>query len=212
MAHNGAGYDYKFILKWGIEHGLEPQRKIMQGSRITYMTYKKFNIRFVDPLNFFNTPLAKLPEMFGLEDIVKGDFPHKFNTPENQDYIGRIPAIEYYGVGNKSVKNAKKFEGWYAEQAGITNWKFKEEMKKYCLADVEILARAVLSFRQLFYERLNADPFKCVTLPSLCMQLYKSKFMPDKTIASNDANKPISKVSREWFIYLDKKILNERGY
>ena len=66
--------------------------------------------------------------MFGLEDIVKGDFPHKFNTPENQDYIGRIPAIEYYGVGNKSVKNALKFEGWYAEQQGTTNWNFKEEM------------------------------------------------------------------------------------
>ncbi len=211
MAHNGAGYDYKFILKWGIEHGLEPQRKIMQGSRITYMTYKKFNIRFVDPLNFFNTPLAKLPEMFGLEDIVKGDFPHKFNTPENQDYIGRIPAIEYYGVGNNNVKNAMKFEGWYAEQQGTTNWNFKEEMKKYCLADVEILARAVLSFRQLFYGKLNVDPFKYVTLPSLCMQLYKSKFMPDKTIASNDANKPISKVSREWFIYLnDKCIKRER--
>ena len=70
MAHNGAGYDYKFILKWGIEHGLKPQKKNMQGSRITYMTYKKFNIRFVDPLNFFNIPLAKLPEMFGLEECV----------------------------------------------------------------------------------------------------------------------------------------------
>jgi hypothetical protein len=37
MAHNGAGYDNKFILQWCIKHGLNPDMIIRQGSRITYM-------------------------------------------------------------------------------------------------------------------------------------------------------------------------------
>jgi hypothetical protein len=76
-------------------------------------------------------------------------------------------------------------------------------MIKYCRADVEVLSRAVLVFRKMFYDNLNIDPFRYITLPSLCMNIYKGKFLPDKSIVANDANKPISKVSREWFINLD---------
>ena len=53
IAHNGAGYDNKFILKWCItKKGLLPSSFIRQGSRITYMSFEKFRIRFVDSYIF----------------------------------------------------------------------------------------------------------------------------------------------------------------
>ena len=54
----------------------------------------------------------------------------------------------------------------------------------------------------MFYDNLNIDPFRYITLPILCMHIYKGRFLHDKSIVANDANKPISKVSREWFINL----------
>ena len=203
MAHNGAGYDNKFILKWCIEHGLNPSMIIRQGSRITYMHFKKFNIRFVDTLNFFNEGLRKLPAIFGIKETVKGYFPHHFNTVENQNYIGVIPDIKYFGDNNMKVEELPDFNKWYIEQANIKNWSFKDEMIKYCRADVEVLSRAVLAFRKDFYENLNIDPFRYITLPSLCMNIYKGRFLPDKSIVANDTNKPISKISLEWFINLN---------
>ena len=79
------------------------------------------------------------------------------------------------------------------------------EMQKYCKADVEVLSRSILAFRQLFHKHLDVDPFRYVTLASLCMAIYINKFLPDKSIVCNDSNKPISKISREWFYYLNNK-------
>ena len=41
-------------------------------------------------------PLKKFPETFDLMELTKGYFPHKFNKPENQNYIGKYPDKEYY--------------------------------------------------------------------------------------------------------------------
>ena len=57
IAHNGAGYDNKFILGWCLRKGLRPQQFIRQGSRIMYMTFKTYGLRFVDSLHFFLEPL-----------------------------------------------------------------------------------------------------------------------------------------------------------
>ena len=53
IAHNGSGYDFKFILKWCLKRGMTPDSYIRQGSHIMYMGFKKFNLRFVDSCNFF---------------------------------------------------------------------------------------------------------------------------------------------------------------
>ncbi len=53
MAHNGAGYDNKFILQYCLTKGIVPSAFIRQGSRITYMSFKRFRIRFIDSYHFF---------------------------------------------------------------------------------------------------------------------------------------------------------------
>jgi hypothetical protein len=53
FAHNAAGYDNKFVLKWCLAHAILPKRYIRQGSRVTLMAFEKFNLRFIDSYNFF---------------------------------------------------------------------------------------------------------------------------------------------------------------
>ena len=57
IAHNGAGYDHKFVLKYFLGKGMSPEGFIRQGSRITYMSFKKKNICFIDSLHLFLEPL-----------------------------------------------------------------------------------------------------------------------------------------------------------
>ena len=78
-------------------------------------------------------------------------------------------------------------------------------MKKYCVADVVLLAKTVLKFRKLFLDSLDVDPFRYVTLASLCMDFYVNKFMPFKTIVGNATDKNISLGCREWLNYLNDK-------
>ncbi len=47
--------------------------------------------------------LSKMPKTSGLSELKKGYFPHLFNTPDNQKYVGYYRASEYYGVDFISV-------------------------------------------------------------------------------------------------------------
>ena len=209
IAHNQAGYDGKFILSWFIKNCDVPDKYIQQGSRISYMYYRKNNIRFIDSLSFFLCPLSKLSETFNI-DTVKGYFPHKFNIPENQNYIGKIPDETYYGSNNMKPEDKVKFDKWYSENKEITNWNFQEEFNKYCSADVDLLSKSILKFRQIFKDKLDVDPFRYITLASLCKDIYLNKFLPEKTIVGN-ANKNQSIESDEWLAYLnDKNLIPEK--
>ena len=85
----------------------------------------------------------------------------------------------------------------------ITEWSFKDEMQKYCRADVELLSKTVLKFRKMFIDKLDTDPFRYTTLASLCMGIYMNKFIPEKTIVGNNTEKQDSIVCREWLSYLN---------
>ena len=77
------------------------------------LTVKKFNIRFIDSSCFLAAPLAKLPEMFGLEEeISKGMFPHAFNRPENYDYDGEMPDSAMYEPDRMSEQRRTEFFEW----------------------------------------------------------------------------------------------------
>ena len=212
IAHNGAGYDCKFILQWCLKKNLHPSKYIRQGNRIMYMDFKKYHIRFIDSLHFFLEPLKNLSKTYNI-DTVKGFFPHFFNKPENQNYIGSVPAEEMYGSKNLTTNvYYKEFKPWYDKivSENKNDWDFKNEMKKYCRADVELLSKSVLSFRKMFKDKLDIDPFRYVTLASLCMAIFRGCFLPEKSIVANEQNKPISKVCNEWLIHLnDDKLIPE---
>ena len=97
----------------------------------------------------------------------------------------------------------KYFKPWYDQQKHITDWNVKTELIKYCRADVELLSKTVLYFRNLFKKQLDTDPFRYTTLASLCMSVYLNKFLPDKTFVGNSTTKQDSIICREWLNYLN---------
>ena len=58
-----------------------------------------------------------------------------------------------------------------------------------CVADAFLLAKIVLTFRKLFIDSLDVDPFRYVTLVSLHMDIYVNKFMASKQIVGNAIDK-----------------------
>ena len=126
------------------------------------MDFKKFHIRFVDSLHVFLEPLKRLSTTYNI-DTLKGFFPHFFNTEENQNYIGKVPSEDMFGVKNMdSATYSKEFKPWYKQVTANNkqDWNFREEMIKYCRADVELLSKAVLRFRDMFKQKLDIDPFR----------------------------------------------------
>ncbi|XP_065207231.1 uncharacterized protein LOC135836366 [Planococcus citri] len=182
FAHNGGGYDFQFIADFMLRMSWQPEL-ILNGSKIMQIAYKK-KVVFRDTLNFFQKPLKSLPSMFGLQNIAKGHFPHFFNKPENQNYIGTLPGVEYYGADQMSGKERKNFLKWYNEQLKEKKtFDFQKEMEFYCRADVEILRRASLIFRKLFVDLLHVDPLAVAcTIASACMVAYRTNFLPKDTI------------------------------
>jgi len=136
----------------------------------------------VDSISFTLQPLKGFPSTFGLTELAKGYFPHKFNTPENQNYIGSYPDKEFYGYSTMKKKEKEEFNKWFAT-TNNTIFNFKEEMYKYCKSDVDILRRGCLVLRDLFLKTSNIDPFQYVTIASVCNAIYRNEFIPKDTIA-----------------------------
>ena len=182
IAHYGKGYDFQFVAEWLINHGIKPNI-INNGQKILMLEVKKgYNIRFIDSISFTMQPLKSFPKTFGLKELAKGYFPHKFNTHENQNYVGEYPSKEMYGYNEMIEKDKKEFDDWY-KTIKSEQFDFKKEMYKYCKSDVDILRRGCQELRRLFLEVASIDPFQEITTASVCMTIYRNKFLPEKTIA-----------------------------
>lgn len=208
LAHYGSGYDFKLIYEYIFKHHHEDQvpYAIFNGEKITSLTFRKANIRFIDTYRFFLQSLEKLPKTYGFKEMKKGFFPHRFNKIENQYYIEKIPDISYYDPDNMMQEKRKEFEAWYATQVHASQpvvFDFQKEMKEYCINDVDILRKAVIKFREYYMDSIeDCDPFQKTTLPAFTLALYRSKFMPENSIAVfNKAEDNQSKIALEWLKY-----------
>ena len=178
IAHYGQGFDFQLLYEdmyryESIVHGkLDPP--IMKGNKI--IKGKLYNdITLIDSFNYMMSGLSEMPKMFGFEELAKGYFPHKFNLPQFQDYIGPIPAMEYffeYEEKKESVRN--HFIAWHAKQvADRVEYCFRDEMEKYCHSDVDILRRGFQKFREMYItlrdlkgKDLGQDPLHYMTIAS----------------------------------------------
>jgi len=114
LAHNCQRYDGYFVVhKY---HGLTPIiQQLRNGARLLEVLH--YSIR-----------------------TKKGYFPHKFNTPDHQDYVRELFAVDYYMPEAMSLKRREEFEKWHADQ-----WQqeivfdFPKEFVVYCESDVKLL-------------------------------------------------------------------------
>ena len=208
IAHNAKGYDAQFILKYCVENGVKPYC-VYAGTKIMSMTVKEYKIRFIDSINFVASALSSFPKTFGLKELKKGYFPHFFNKPNNQNYIGPIPNKKYYNYDQMSISNRKAFLEWYNDKVSEQYvFDFNKELKEYCRADVDILRRSMMKFREDFIALENIDPLQYVTIASVCMAIYRSNYMPHYTIAvhkDTTRNEAYSQKSISWLNYLSEK-------
>ncbi|XP_018368310.1 PREDICTED: probable DNA polymerase [Trachymyrmex cornetzi] len=154
IAHNAKAFDAQFILKYLVEESeiTEEPRVILNGTKIIVMTVG--NTKFIDSLNYLPMRLADLPKAFGLKNTSdKGNFPHLFNTRENQSYIGPIPDARYYSPDQMKPEERMRFTNWHDEMIRANFiFNFQHEIVKYCRNDVEILRRACMALQKNFFE------------------------------------------------------------
>ena len=136
--HKLKGYDGMFLLQhcYKVHHDVKDQ--ITQGTKI--LSFKPGQVEFKDSLCFLLFPLANFSATFGIEELCKGFFPHKFNMAENQDYEGPMPAPTYYDPNGMSAKKKVEFEQWHAEKVAA-NFCFvmRREMEECCESDMKLL-------------------------------------------------------------------------
>ncbi len=189
IAHNLKGYDGRLTLAKIFENqsqrGSLVEDMIWTLAKINTFTWNK--IVFRDSLLHIPQPLASWPKTFDLKgdnvEISKGYFPYLFNTPENQAYVGPIPHIKYFEPNMKSPSDRKKFLKWYEEQKDVV-YNFKEELKKYCIADVNILARGLEVYSKAG-KALNGecmDPLEKLTIASYTTNVWFTNHFPANTI------------------------------
>ena len=207
IAHNSKGYDSHFVLKWLIDQGIKPYC-IYNGAKIMFMEIPKLSIRFIDSLNFLQMPLKSFPKTFGMNELKKGYFPHYFNKECNKDYVGAIPSKKHYGYNQMKPDERTKFLKWYEERVNENYvFDFKKEILEYCRSDVDILRRGIMKLREDFIQLENIDPLRYITIASVCMTIYRSNYMPNKTIAivpEYTKTDNYSKMSITWLNYMSK--------
>ncbi|XP_034941547.1 uncharacterized protein [Chelonus insularis] len=172
------------------------------------------NVTFLDSLNYLQMPLRALPKAFGFDNkITKGFFPHLFNTPENINYEGPLPDMKYYSPDAMPNKERESFISWYNEQKQANYiFNFQKEFIHYCRADVIVLRRACIAFKDMILKCGNVCPFsECCTLASTCSRIFRNKFLKADTIgilpprgeyrwSSNQSSTAIS-----WLIFQEEK-------
>ena len=184
IAHNFQGYDGYFIIQeyYGDNRIVEQLRN---GCKL--LEIKHDRIRFIDSMSFFQMPLSAFPKTFGLTELCKGYFPHKFNVPgdEYQNYVGILPSRDYYMPETMSLEGRQAFENWHQEQRdqGVV-FNFQKELLDYCSSDVRLLKQGCLTFKRMFEDLTGFNPFDHVTIASACNRDLRMNRMIPNSIAS----------------------------
>ena len=164
LAHNFQGYDGYFVL-----HQYYGDNRIVEQLRngCKLLEVKHDRLRFIDSLSFFQMPLSAFPKTFGLTELCKGYFPHKFNHPDHQTYVGPVPALDYYMPETMSPEGKHALETWHQQQRDKV-FDFQKELVEYCQSDVRLLKQGCLTFKRLFETLTGFNPFEHITIASAC--------------------------------------------
>lgn len=209
IAHNGQSFDHQFILNYMLTETLFTPYIIQRGTKILLLSIE--NVKFIDSLNYFPMKLSSLPAAFDLpSDFKKGYFPHLFNKIVNKDYIGTLPAIEYYSPDSMHVDERQKLLEWYDYHKN-DNFIMKKELIEYCTSDVNILTLACLKFRQNFLSECNVCPFtEAITIASACNLVYRRNFLEPNKISiipkwGYRFKDNQSKIAIHWLLWLESQ-------
>ena len=208
LAHNFQGYDGYFVV-----HQYHRDNRIVQQLRngCKLLEVQHDRIRFIDSLSFFQMPLSAFPKTFGLTELHKGYFPHKFNLPEYQTYVGIAPALDYDMPETMSPKAKQALEKWHQEQrTQNVVFDFQKELVSYCESGVRLLKEGCLTFKRLFETLAGFNPFEHITIASACNRdLRMNRMIPDSIVSEPTQGWrnciDHSNVALEWLTWCDHR-------
>ena len=215
LFHNLKGFDGLFILLQLYKEHRMVEKQLTVGAKV--LSSQSGPLTFKDSLCFLPMPLSAFHATFGLVELKKGYFPHEFNRPENQSYVGAIPPLSAFDPDGFSNKGKEALETWHAEQVrrGVV-YDFAKELEEYCQSDVDILQRGCEAFCQEFESHAGFNPFaKCVTIASACNLYWRKFHLPADTIAVQPpsgwrgANINHSLQALQWMYYHESLIPKE---
>lgn len=245
LAHNAGSYDVQFIMRYleknFIPHSFVPApSSIHKYLSVTIPFGAGFSATFLDFRNFMPASLRNIGISFGL-NLTKGDFPHHFNNGWRDLYDGRIPRLDdprdFWCLSSKRTeKELEEFHTWYEEECfifctcedemctcGKRSWNFKSQLLLYCWLDVDVLAEAVVKYRDnamsfatnsnkednCGWEPKNIDPYSHLTIAQMAMKLLLSGLPEPQmlTITPNKVRTERSIVAIGWL----EKLAIQRG-
>ena len=216
LFHNLKGFDGVFILNELYKDGRRVINQFSMGAKV--LTFKSGPITFKDSLCFLPFPLSAFPATFGIQELKKRYFPHSFNTPDHQGYVGSIPPKHCYDPEGMKPKDMETFEKWYEEQQGV-RFNLKKELEEYCRSDVALLKAGCEAFVAQFKKEADFNPFeRCATIASAC-NLYWRRSIEEGTDAAKIAVRPLrgwhgatvnqSRAALEWLSYQESRLPKE---
>ncbi|KAH7710411.1 hypothetical protein AAVH_22300 [Aphelenchoides avenae] len=178
-AHNGGRYDGAFMLQ-----KLQARPKLRPTVTSAGHKYFQISVRqskhnnavsFRDSCFLFPMKLEDAPGAYDLPVKPKGDFPYLYNMREN--YGKPIDEeLNAFLMRHEEEDKKRREEG--------TPFVLEDVLDEYCFNDVEILAHAVLEFREIFNAQAGCDLFvECTTITSGCIRLWRRKYLKDNTVA-----------------------------
>ena len=181
--HNLKEYDGMSIIDEMYQQQRSIENQLTVGSKV--LSFESGPLIFKDSLCFLPMPLTSFPAAFNPTELKKGFFPHEFNLPQHQSYVGQIPALEFFDPDGMSENKKKELEEWHAEQVrrGL-QYDFVKEMEEYCKSDMALLQAGCEASTKEFERHADFNPFaKCVTIASACNLYWRKHCLQENTIA-----------------------------
>ena len=215
--HNFKGFDSVFILNELYQQQREVKEQMTVGAKV--LSFRSGPLKFIDSLSFLPMRLAAFSSTFNITELKKGFFPHLFNLPHHQNYVGRIPDIEFYDPDGMMPPKKEELMLWHSEQvARNVTFNFKQEMIAYCCSDVALLKAGCIKFQQEFESQAGFNPFaECITIASACNLYWRKKHLEPNTIAVEplrgwrgpQVNQSIKAL--QWLYLKEKEIVKQDG-
>lgn len=132
---------------------------------------KRYRINFRDSYLLIPSSLKDLCKNFKIIES-KDIFPHKFVKPQNIKYEGPVPPIEtFYNVTSDEYNN-------YVSRFPDQKWNIIIELDNYCKQDCISLYKVIETFSKLIMSEFISDSNSSVTLSSLAINIFRTKFIP----------------------------------
>jgi hypothetical protein len=210
FAHNSKSYDGIFIKANLMERGIVTE-DIKRGAKYLQISLPEQNVHFKDSVSFMPCSLRSLSDDFGIEELVKGHFPHSLMTTQfleelnTQGYKIAKPTLAAFdfdfGITKKAIRFRQEalewYQTWYRQETNA--WDIREACIQYCISDTVLLGLSLQKFRLEFLQLTEAierpsyiekhqhlDPLRYVTLPSAIMKFYLSQCLPQNAIGILD--------------------------